>query len=294
MRTSSFTVPKTKRSTTVAAGAVLALLAGVANAELVYGVTDSLNLVSWDSGNSSNLLSGVAVSGLAQNEQLRGIDFRPATGQLYAVGSFNNLYTVNMSTGAASQVGSGPFAPGASGSSFGFDFNPVIDRIRYVSDTNQNLVLNPNDGTSTQVTSLFYDASDANAGIDPNVVGSAYTNSFMGTTSTQLYGIDSALDILVTQANSAGTLMTVGSLGVDVNDTLSFDISGGTGIAYATVESVGLSRSTFWMIDLSTGNATMLGEIGGGAVITSMAVVPAPGSAVILGLAGLVVTRRRR
>ena len=272
----------------------IALLAGLSHAELIYGITDSNNLVTWDSGDSSDLLSGVAVSGLMQNEQIRGIDFRPATGELYAVGSFNNLYTIDTTTGAASQVGSGPFAPGASGSSFGFDFNPTIDRIRYVSDANQNLVLNPNDGTSTEVTSLFFGAGDVNAGMDPNVVGSAYTNSFMGSTSTQLYGIDSALDVLVTQANSAGTLMTVGSLGVDVNDTLSFDISGGTGIAYATVQSDDFSRSSFWMIDLATGEATMLGEIGGGAVVSSMAVVPSPAPLMLLGLAGVGGSIRRR
>lgn len=279
---------------TLGSVSAIVLLAGVADAELIYGVTNSNTLVSWDSSDSSDLLGGVAVSGLMQNEQIRGIDFRPATGQLYAVGSFNNLYTVDTTSGQATLVGGGSFAPGASGASFGFDFNPTIDRIRYVSDANQNLVLNPNDGTATEVTSLFYDAGDVNAGMDPNVVGSAYTNSFMGSTSTQLYGIDSALDILVTQANSAGTLMTVGSLGVDVNDTLSFDISGLTGIAYATVQSDDLSRSTFWMIDLSTGDATMLGEIGGGAVVSSMAVTPAPGALALLGLGGLAASRRRR
>ncbi|MEZ6164312.1 MAG: DUF4394 domain-containing protein [Phycisphaerales bacterium] len=265
-----------------------------ANAELVYGLTDNHDLVTWDSGDSTNILSGVSVWGMQQNETLRGIDFRPATGQLYAVGSYNNLYTVDVNTGQASQVGSGPFAPVANGSSFGFDFNPVIDRIRYVSDANQNLVLNPNDGTSTLVTSLFFGAGDINEGVDPSVVGSAYTNSFMGATSTQLYGIDSELDILVTQANSAGTLMTVGSLGVDINDTLSFDISGGSGLAFATMQLNDMSRSTFWMIDLSTGNATMLGEIGGGGVITSMAVTPAPASLALIGLGGAMMGRRRR
>lgn len=282
------------RINTLLCVSAMVALSGTAQAELVYGVTNSNNLVTWDSGDSTDLLSGVAISGLMQNEQVRGIDFRPASGQMYAVGSFNNLYTVDTNTGAATQVGSGPFAPGANGSSFGFDFNPTIDRIRYVSDANQNLVLNPNDGSATLVTDLFYGMGDVNEGMDPNVVGSAYTNSFMGSSSTQLYGIDSALDILVTQANSAGTLMTVGSLGVDVNDSLSFDISGGTGIAYATVQSNDLARSTFWMIDLGTGEATMLGEIGGGAVVSSIAVVPSPGSLALLGLAGVGGSTRRR
>ncbi len=277
-----------------AAVAAVISLAGVANAELIYGVTDTQTLVSFDSGDTSNLLSGVAISGLQSNEQVRGIDIRPSTGQLYALGSFNNVYTIDATTGIATQVGSGPFAPATNGSSYGFDFNPVIDRIRVVSDANQNLVLNPNDGTATQVTSLFFGAGDMNEGMDPNVVGSAYTNSFAGASSTQLYGIDTGLDMLVTQANSAGTLMTVGSVGVDLNDTLSFDISGATGVAFASVVSDDFSSSTFWRIDLSTGAGSALGEIGGGALITSMTVVPAPSSMAMLGLAGLAGVRRRR
>ncbi|MFK7758563.1 MAG: DUF4394 domain-containing protein [Phycisphaerales bacterium] len=262
--------------------------------ELVYGVTDNQTLVSFDSSDSTNLLTGVAISGLQSNEQIRGIDFRPATGQMYGMGSFNNLYIIDEVSGVATQVGAGPFAPATNGSSFGFDFNPVIDRIRVVSDANQNLVLNPNDGSSTMVTDLFFDASDANFGMDPNIVGSAYTNSFFGATSTQLYGIDTGLDILVTQANSAGTLMTVGSIGVDLNDTLSFDISGASGLAYATVVSDDFSSSTFWQINLLDGSATALGEIGGGALITSMTVVPAPSTFAFIGMGGLVATRRRR
>lgn len=275
------------------AGMVFASVGGAASAEEVFAVTSSQTLVSFDSNNASTINSGVAISGLAQNEQIRGIDFRPANGQLYAMGSFSNLYVIDTASGAASLVGAGSFAPSLNGSSFGFDFNPVIDRIRVVSDADQNLVLNPDNGTATQVTDLFYQGGDANFGVNPNVVGSAYTNAVAGATSTQLYGIDAGLDTLVTQANSAGTLATVGSLGVNVNDTLSFDISGVTGLAFASVQSDDLSRSTFWMINLSDGSAVGLGEIGGGALITSIAVVPAPHSGLVfIGLAAL--GRRRR
>ncbi|MCA9310051.1 MAG: DUF4394 domain-containing protein [Phycisphaerales bacterium] len=271
-----------------------ALVASTASAELVYGVTDTQTLVTFDSATPGIINTGAAISGLQSNELVRGIDFRPATGELMAVGSFNNLYVINTATGAASLVGAGGFSPAMNGSSFGFDFNPTIDRIRLVSDANQNLVLNPNDGTSTAVTSLFYGPGDANEGMDPNVVGSAYTNSFAGATSTQLYGIDTGLDILVTQANSAGTLGTVGSLGVDLGDAVGFDISGTSGVAYASVIDNALSRSTFWTIDLSTGAATGLGDIGGGALVTSIAVVPGPGGSALLGIMASLLVRRRR
>ena len=270
----------------------LAIIPGAAHAEVIFGVTDTQRLVTFDSNAPESLLSGVAISGLAQNEDILGIDFRPATGELYALGGFSNLYTIDTTTGAATQVGSS-FSTPLNGNSFGFDFNPTIDRIRVVSDADQNLVLNPNDGSSTQVTDLFYAAGDANEGVNPNVVGSAYTNSVAGATSTQLYGIDTGLDILVTQANSAGTLETVGGVTADLNDLLGFDISGATGIAYASTEFVGQNRSTFRAIDLETGVGTQLGEIGGGATVRSIGAIPTPGALALAGV-GLLVARRRR
>ncbi len=274
--------------------ATAALLAGSAHAERVFGVTQDQTLISWNSSSPASIDSGVAISGLMQNEQIRGIDFRPADGGLYALGSFNNLYRLDTACGSATRVGMGPFSPGLNGSSFGFDFNPVIDRIRTVSDADQNLVLNPNDGGSTAVTNLFYAAGDANFGANPNIVGSAYTNSFAGAMTTQLYGIDAGLDVLVRQANSAGTLETVGSLGVDVTDILGFDISGDSGVAYASVQDTDLGRSTFWTINLMTGEAMMIGEIGGGSLVSSIAVVPAPAGLGALALTGLLATRRAR
>ncbi len=276
--------------------ALLALTGAAQGQETVYGVTDNGSLVSWDSATPGTIDSGVAIMGLASNEVIRGIDFRPANGQLYAMGSFSNLYTLNINSGQASLVGGGFGGPGTTlnGSSFGFDFNPVIDRIRVVSDADQNLVLNPMTGGATLVTSLFYGPGDSNEGTNPNVVASAYTNSVANAGSTQLYGIDTALDILVTQANSAGTLGTVGDIGFDVTDTASFDISGTTGIAYLVIENETLSRSTFWTIDLSSGAARAVGEIGGGAVITSMAVIPAPAGLGVLAAGGMLAARRRR
>ena len=215
--------------------ATLAVSATTVSAVPIYGLTTQNNLFEFDSATPGTIDSSQSITGLQPNEFIQGIDFRPANGLLYALGSTNRLYTLNQninspSFGAATPVGTGSFAPPVlNGSAFGFDFNPVIDRIRVVSDTDRNYVLNPNDGTATQVTNLFYGPGDPNAGTNPNVVGSAYTNNFAGTTSTQLYGIDSRLDILVTQANSAGTLGTVGPLGVATTNLVGFDIASGSG-----------------------------------------------------------------
>ena len=81
----------------------------------------------------------------------------------------------------------------------------------------------PNNGTNVVDGTLAYSAGDPNAGPNPTVTGAAYTGSFIGTTSTALYDIDTNLNILVTQnpANS-GMLQTVGPLGVDPTNVARF------------------------------------------------------------------------
>ena len=86
-----------KRILTITIASLVA--AAGANAEMVYGITDTQTLVRFNSSTPGTIDSGVAISGLQQNEQLLGIDFRPANGQLYALGSFSNLYTVDINTG---------------------------------------------------------------------------------------------------------------------------------------------------------------------------------------------------
>lgn len=272
----------------------LAGVAGSAQAELIYGVTLEQTLVTLDSSTPGTILRGVAIQGLAANEVIRGIDMRPATNELYALGSFSRLYKIDAATGVATQVG-GTFSTLLNGSSFGFDFNPTVDRIRVTSDADQNLRLNPITGAIAAVDgNLAYNAGDSGFGLNPNIVGSAYTNNFAGATSTTLYNVDSARDALVIQnPPNLGGLTTVGFLGTDVTDLSGFDISGSSGVAYMAIRDVNLSRTTLWTVNLSTGLGSMLGEIGGGAILTSMTVVPTPGTFAIMGF-GMVFARRVR
>src|SRR5690349_6912764 len=101
-----------------------AILVQPVSAELIYGIANqapATALVSFDSANPGALLTGTFLTGLQQNETILGIDFRPATGQLYGLGSTSRLYTLNPNTGAATAVGA-QFTPALSGFSFGFDF----------------------------------------------------------------------------------------------------------------------------------------------------------------------------
>ncbi len=275
----------------------MALMTSTVRAEVVFGVTQSGFLVNWDSATPGTIPAGVAISGLSANETILGIDFRPATGELYGLGSFSRIYTINTATGVSTPVGAAFGPPPLNGASFGFDFNPTVDRIRLVSDADQNLRLNPITGQIAATDpNLVYAAGDVNFGVNPNVSHVAYTNSFAGAVTTTLYGLDTGTDTLVRHTVGPGfnQLVTVGLLGTNVTEIGGFDISGGTGIAYATVRDVQLSQSTFWTINLNTGAGAMVGQIGGGHVITAMTVVPEPGSLSMLILGGVLLARRNR
>jgi hypothetical protein len=287
------------------AASAVTTLTGSAHAALVYGVTEQDVLLSWDSATPGTIANGVAITGLAQNETIQGIDFRPAGGAMFALGSQNRLYTINQTTGVATLVGAGPFSPGLNGSNFGFDFNPTVDRIRVVSNADQNFRLHPDTGAvAGSDTNLAYIAGDTNFGDNPNVTHAAYTNNFAGATTTTLYGIDTGLDVLVRQGGvdgspspNLGELTTIGSLGINVAEDGGFDIFspvGGGNTAYAALRPTGESVSYFYTISLTTGTATLVGEIGGGVNIRAMTVViPGPGGLAVLA-AGLLLGKRRR
>ncbi|WP_425615481.1 DUF4394 domain-containing protein [Anatilimnocola sp. NA78] len=257
----------------------------------VFAVTSGNNLISFNSARPDVLLSKKAITGLGAGETLNGIDFRPATGVLYGLGSSGRVYTLNTTTAVATAApalsadaadttdGNAAFTA-ISGAAFGFDFNPVPDRLRIVSNVDQNLRANVGTGGTFTDGTLAFATSDINAAQNPNIVASAYTNSFPGATTTLLNGIDSNLDILVTQnPANAGTLQTVGPLGVNASSFTSFDIAS-TGATLAAITLEGETVTRLYSIG-ATGAATPIGLtagnglIAGGETIRGIAIAPA-------------------
>jgi hypothetical protein len=70
-----------------------------AGAETIYAVTSTNLLLTFDSATPGTAAS-VAITGLQAGENVVGIDLRPATGQLYALGSTSRLYTINPGDGS--------------------------------------------------------------------------------------------------------------------------------------------------------------------------------------------------
>ncbi len=246
-----------------------------------YALTDGNQLLQLSSASPSSPMATVTITGVMSGDRIMSIDFRPATGQLYGVSSMSRVYMINPITGAARAVGGAAFSPAASGDAFGLDFNPTVDRIRFITNNGQNLRLNPETGGTAAV--------DGNINGAPNasISGGAYTNNFAGATTTTLYTIDPVNDKLYIQnPPNNGTQMAVGDLGVDIIGASGFDI-GPTGEAIAALGRTG-SGSELYEINLSSGQATKLGNFPGQSII-GLAIPTSPVAYAVDGLNRLMI-----
>lgn len=250
-------------------------------APTVFGLTPGNNLVTFNALTPEIVSAPMPITGLIFGETVIAIDFRPATGQLFGFTGYNRVVTINPANGAATAL-STPVNLVAN--EYGFDFNPAVDRIRMVNDSDNNVRLNPDTGALAGTdTNLAYAPGDPNFGQNPSVAGSAYTNNFVGAATTTLYGIDSERDALVTQGSLNGTptspntgqLFTIGSLGFNASNVIGFDIAAGTGAPYAALQPLLGGFSSLYAINLLTGRATLIGQIGGVESYRDIAVAPA-------------------
>ncbi|MFV8368191.1 DUF4394 domain-containing protein [Flavobacterium sp. LB2R40] len=217
---------------------------------IAYATTTGNMLVRFNPTSGNN--NSVGLTGLAASESVVGLDFRPANGALYAISNQSRLFSVNTASGALTVVGS-TLIPGLSGTAFGFDFNPTVDRIRLVSNTGQNLRLHPDLGTVVAVD------GNLNPGT-PFITGAAYTNNVAGATTTALFVIDSQTDMLLRQdPPNNGTLVSIGSLGVNVDADSGFDIGGNSATAFALLKVNNVT--SVYSINMATGAATKVSDI---------------------------------
>lgn len=162
----------------------------------------------------------------------------------------------------ATLVGSGPFSTTLpAGGTWSVDFNPAVDRIRFVHSSHINLRLNPLNGTlaaadttvaTAKPTALAYDRSTAPA-----------------PTATTLFAIDDAADTLnliggverAPPTPNGGVASPVGPLGVNADASIGFDIAP-QGDALATLSVGGVYG--LYTLNLTTGAATLVGAVGAG------------------------------
>lgn len=219
-------------------------------------------------------LSKVQITGIAANEYISNIDFRPATGRLLAMTALccnsttpGRLYNLDPDTGVATQIGNNTgYAAGST-----IAINPVQDRIVAVTGSNANQRINPANGSvSNNDPALAYAAGDARAGQTPYVSQIAFSNHYFGATSTVLYGIDfgitageyraTLVTIGTTDAPNSGKLSTVGLMSTgSTTYPHAFSIQPGTNTAYVVYVGGG-GPGALYRMDLSTGNLTYVNQ----------------------------------
>lgn len=271
--------------------------ASVSQAVVAIGLSNN-SLVSFDTDDPATILGTSIITGITPGDVIIDIDYRPSDSSLYAVSTAGRLYTINPATGSASLNTSA-----AIGIVQDVDFNPVANRLRVFSQGNANYRVTPGTGVVTSDGTLAYALDDTNSLATPSLVGAAYTNSFAGAGTTLLYSLDSELNTLVVhegtpQFSSLRTVagLTIGGfLSLDIGTDVGFDIysSGGNNWAFLS------NGNQFYQLDLATGEAAILADIGGAdpgrPAITSLALVPEPGSMALGALSiGLLALRRRR
>jgi hypothetical protein len=251
----------------VGAGERVRALAVFSQAVTLWGIREG-HLISFLStvvkSAGAPLFSNTPLLGLNAEESVRCIDVRPANSLLYGITNQNRLLTIDTGTGQVSAVG---MVGSLAGLPDACDFDPVADRLRVITDSEQNIVINPADATAVVQTS-------------PTRIISAlgYTNSIAGAATTTLYGIEDAIRTLVTFADPPTGVAT--SIGVpSLPHTFlpqPMDISPLDNTAFVSTMPSAAARnySEISVIDLQTGDVFTQSQIVTG-VINALAVASA-------------------
>ncbi|HEX4887485.1 MAG TPA: DUF4394 domain-containing protein, partial [Luteibaculaceae bacterium] len=248
---------------------------------LAYAINTNNFLCSFYTGTPNYIVAAPQITGVSAGYTIEGIDVRPLTGDLYLF-AYNRttdvakMYTVNTTTGVATQVGNDSIVNLGLGSQVNFDFNPTVDRIRLSSSNDKNFRLNPITGALVATDgNLKYAMTDVNFGINPNIGAIAYTQSYAGASSTVLYVYDDSLNVFGTQIPpNDGVLNTIGSSGITVdlaNQSTDFDIFFDpvtlTNQAFFVANPNASALDNLYTVNLGSGSVTLVDGIGNGIAI---------------------------
>lgn len=279
-----------KRSFLLSAACVA--LTATTQAATFFGVTTDNNLVSFDTAAPATFITSTAITGLKQsdgvtndaNAVLLNLTYHASSDMHYGIDSNSNFYSVTR--GGVATLVSNTFS--SLGFAAGFAYDPITDKMLFASDVAENVFIATN-GTLTTNSNLIYGSGDANFGVTPKIFALGIDPDFGSS-----YFIDADLNTLVQSFDpNFSELFTVGSLGLDV---VAFGgaVVDGNGNFWGALSTDGLS-STLYSINTLTGAATSVGNFGSGVGIHSMAAIPEPSRALLLGMAfvGLLFRRRR-
>jgi Domain of unknown function (DUF4394) len=218
---------------------VVLVLGAAAEARAIPFVvlTSTNGVAQFDSASPNQTGPVYPITGLQTNEQVYGIDFRAANGQLYGVTNMNRLLVINPASGAATEAA--PLSMPLSGGVFGFDFDPASDRVRVISDSEQNILIDPVTGAVTVGPAPMYVGGSPN----PFISGVAYGNN-------NLYAIDGNVLAMINPLD--GVITPIGPLSGNPGPLFGFDVVDGNGYLAA--------GQFFDVVNLSNGSSAPAGQ----------------------------------
>lgn len=239
------------------ASAAFAATASAAFAAPVLGLTGDKTLVMFDT-DKPEVTKTMDVTGV---DKLVGIDFRPGNKTVVGVTADQAIVTIDLSSGAATEIAKMDKMLPLTEAPVVVDFNPMADRLRFMTGTTNHRV-HPDTGAVTVDGSLAFEEGDMHKGETPNTVAAAYINSIGKPEKTAMYNIDATIGALIQQTKpNDGTLKAIGKLGIkDMPATYAFDIQGmegGKNTAYLA------ANKMLYTVNLETGAATEVGAISG-------------------------------
>ncbi len=223
----------------------------------VLGLSGDKTLVMFDTEKPA-VSKTMEVTGV---DKLVGIDYRPGNKTVIGVTPDHRIVSINLETGAASDIAKMDKMLTITDAPVVVDFNPMADRLRFMSGTTNHRV-HPDTGAVTVDGTLAFEEGDMHKGETPNIVAAAYTNSIGKPEKTAMYNIDATIGALIQQTKpNDGTLKAIGKLGLqDKPATYAFDIQGmegGKNTAYLA------ANKMLYTVNLETGKATEVGPITG-------------------------------
>lgn len=252
------------------ASAAFAAMASTAFSAPVLGLTGDKTLVMFDTEKPA-VTKTMEVTGV---DKLVGIDYRPGNKTVIGVTPDHRIVTVNLESGAATDLAKMDKMLTMTEAPVVVDFNPMADRLRFMSGTTNHRV-HPDTGAVTVDGTLAFEDGDMHKGEVPNIVAAAYTNSIGKPEKTAMFNIDATIGALVQQTKpNDGTLKAIGKLGLkDKPATYAFDIQGmegGENTAYLA------ANKMLYTVNLETGAAAAVGAITGtDNEVRDIAVLPA-------------------
>ena len=243
-----------------------------AGVSTIVGLSSNNELYTISTTSPASVTAIIPIAGLKSGESILAIDFNPANGRLYGLGSTGLLYSIDRNTGMATAVSTTPME--LAGTQFGFDFNPKTGMISVVSNKGQHIIVNPLGGAVLSTT------------WSTNTTARINSIAYMGASSTTagavMYDISGADYKLYSQDMKTGMLTSIGTTGLIINGDGGFDITrNGTAFAIFTAKSdsthtspvfsttpedLSQEASRLYSINLRTGVATSYGKVGNGLI----------------------------